>query len=68
MTNNKFISIDDDKYRVIAVVPMNSKFSPDKLKSMWRLADTIVSGNNEYYICSKLIQKDLTEEKTKTEN
>ena len=65
MTNNKFISIDDDRYRVIAVVPMNSKFSPDKLKSMWRLADTIVSDNNEYYICSKLIQKDLTDKKTK---
>ena len=51
----KRITVGDDGYIVLGVVSVNTSFSTEELKSQWRLADTILRKDNEWYVCSEII-------------
>ena len=40
---------------ILGKVSVNTSFSTEELKNQWRLADTILQNNGEYYICMKII-------------
>ena len=51
----KIITVGDDGYIVLGKVSVNTPYETDQLKSQWRLADTILRNQNEFYICMKII-------------
>jgi len=51
----KRVSIGDKGYIILGVVSVNVPFSTEELKSQWRLADTILRKDNEWYVCSEII-------------
>ena len=53
------VTVGDDGYIVLGVVSVNAPFSTDELKSQWRLADTILRKDNEWYICMKIIDAEF---------
>jgi|11_taG_2_1085331.scaffolds.fasta_scaffold138570_2 hypothetical protein len=53
--NKKIINIDGNGYIVLGTVSVQSGYNPDKLKSMWRLADTVLRNGEEFYVCMKII-------------
>ena len=53
------VSIGDKGYIVLGVVSVNSSFSTEELKSQWRLADTILRKDNDWYICMKIIDAEF---------
>ena len=55
----KIVSIGDKGYIVLGVVSVNTSFSTEELKSQWRLADTILQKNDEWYICMKIIDTEF---------
>jgi len=55
----KIVTIGDVGYIVLGVVSVNTSFSTEELKSQWRLADTILRKNNEWYICMKIIDAEF---------
>ena len=60
--DNKLISIDEDRFYVLAMVLVeNCRYTLEDLKIMWGLADTILRNNEYYYICMKLIDVEYTE-------
>jgi hypothetical protein len=40
-------------------VSVNTSFSTEELKSQWRLADTILRKNQEWYICMEIIDAEF---------
>ena len=73
---DKLITINDDRFYVLGRVSVeNQKYTPEDIKIMWGLADTVLKNNEYYYACMKLIdaeyieiQNSETDKKTKTEN
>ena len=55
----KIVSVGDKGYIVLGVVSVNTSFSTEELKSQWRLADTILQKNNEWYVCMKIIDTEF---------
>ena len=55
----KIVTIGDDGYIVLGVVSVNTSFSTEELKSQWRLADTILRKDNEWYVCMKIIDAEF---------
>tara|TARA_B100001778_G_C18229263_1_gene468148 strand:+ start:222 stop:401 length:180 start_codon:yes stop_codon:yes gene_type:complete len=55
----KIVTIGDVGYIVLGVVSVNTSFSTEELKSQWRLADTILRKNNEWYICMEIIDAEF---------
>ena len=55
----KIVSIGDKGYIVLGVVSVNTSFSTEELKSQWRLADTILRKNQEWYICMEIIDAEF---------
>ena len=55
----KIVSVGDNGYIVLGVVSVNTSFSIEELKSQWRLADTILQKNNEWYVCMKIIDTEF---------
>ena len=55
----KRITVGDNGYIILGVVSANTSFSTEELKSQWRLADTILQKNNEWYICMKIIDTEF---------
>jgi hypothetical protein len=55
------ITVGDHGYIVLGVVSVNTSFSTEELKSQWRLADTILQKNNEFYICQTIIDAEFSE-------
>ena len=53
------VSIGDKGYIVLGVVSVNASFSTEELKSQWRLADTILRKDNDWYICMKIIDAEF---------
>ena len=49
----KRININDDVFVVLGTVSVNKGYTPDKLKSMWTLADAVLRNNDKYYVCMK---------------
>tara|TARA_B110001454_G_C12437654_1_gene316407 strand:- start:342 stop:527 length:186 start_codon:yes stop_codon:yes gene_type:complete len=57
----KIITVGDDGYIVLGKVSVNTSSSTEELKSQWRLADTILRNQNEFYICSKIIDVEFND-------
>ena len=55
----KRITVGDNGYNILGVESVNTSFSTEELKSQWRLADTILQKNNEWYICMKIIDTEF---------
>ena len=51
----QIVTVDGEGYIVLGKVSVNTSYSTEELKSHWRLADTILRNQNEYYICMKII-------------
>ena len=51
----QIVTIDGEGYIVLGKVSVNTSYSTEELKSHWRLADTILRNQNEFYICMKII-------------
>jgi hypothetical protein len=57
----KIITVGDDGYIVLGRVSVNTSYDTDQLKSQWRLADTILRNQNEFYICMKIIEAEFND-------
>jgi|TARA_R110000796_G_scaffold234625_1_gene353504 hypothetical protein len=55
----KRINVNDDVFVILGTVSVNKGYTPDKLKSMWRLADAVLRNNNDYYICMKCVNAEF---------
>ena len=55
----KIITLGDDGYIVLGKVSVNTSYNGDQLKLQWRLADTILRKDQEYYICMKIIEAEF---------
>ena len=55
----KIVSVGDNGYIVLGVVSVNTLFSTEELKSQWRLADTILRKDNDWYICMRIIDAEF---------
>ena len=51
----QIVTVDGEGYIVLGKVSVNTSYSTEELKSQWRLADTILRKDQEYYICMKII-------------
>jgi len=59
--SNKLISTNDRLYYVLGTVSVDSGFSVDELKRMWRLADAVLKNGNVYYVCNGIIDAEFEE-------
>jgi len=57
----QIITVGDDGYIVLGKVSVNTSYDTDQLKSQWRLADTILRNQNEFYICMKIIDVEFND-------
>ena len=57
----RIVTVGDNGYIVLGVVSVNTSFSTEELKSQWRLADTILQKNNEFYICQTIIDAEFSD-------
>ena len=57
----QIVTVDGEGYIVLGKVSVNTSYSTEELKSQWRLADTILRNQNEFYICSKLIDVEFND-------
>ena len=55
----KIVSVGDNGYIVLGVVSVNTSFSTEELKSQWRLADTILRKDNDWYVCMEIIDAEF---------
>ena len=55
----RIVTVGDKGYIVLGVVSVNTSFSTEELKSQWRLADTILRKNQEWYICMEIIDAEF---------
>ena len=57
--NNRLIKLDNDLYIVLGKVSVDSGYSTEDLKNMWRLADTVLRNNDQFYVCMKCQEADI---------
>ena len=57
----KRITVGDNGYIILGVVSVNTPFSTEELKSQWRLADTILVKDNEYYVCEQILNAEFSD-------
>ena len=57
----QIVTIDGEGYIVLGKVSVNTSYSTEELKSHWRLADTILRNQNEFYICMKIIDVEFND-------
>ena len=57
----QIITVGDDGYIVLGKVSVNTSYDTDQLKSQWRLADTILRNQNEFYICMQIIDVEFND-------
>lgn len=55
----KIVTLGDKGYIVLGVVSVNVPFSTEELKSQWRLADTILKKDNEWYVCMEILDAEF---------
>ena len=55
----EFIAIGDERYMIRGVVSVDCGYNKEELKTMWRLADTVLRNENKLYICSKLMEAEF---------
>jgi len=54
----RLVSIGDDRYQVLAEIPITSDIKIEALKKSYN-ADTILQNNDTYYPCRKLIDAEI---------
>tara|TARA_Y100001938_G_C7785699_1_gene280064 strand:- start:214 stop:414 length:201 start_codon:yes stop_codon:yes gene_type:complete len=54
----RLVSIGDDRYQVLAEIPITSNIKIEALKKSYN-ADTILQNNDTYYPCRKLIDAEI---------
>tara|TARA_E500000318_G_C3424677_1_gene158712 strand:+ start:55 stop:255 length:201 start_codon:yes stop_codon:yes gene_type:complete len=54
----KLISVGDDRYQVLAEIPITSNINIEALKKSYN-ADTILQNNNTYYPSRKLLVAEI---------
>tara|TARA_R100001129_G_scaffold161543_1_gene126492 strand:+ start:154 stop:354 length:201 start_codon:yes stop_codon:yes gene_type:complete len=54
----RLVSIGDDRYQVLAEIPITSDINIEALKKSYN-ADTILQNNDTYYPCRKLIDAEI---------
>tara|TARA_B100000780_G_C20917615_1_gene365468 strand:- start:166 stop:357 length:192 start_codon:yes stop_codon:yes gene_type:complete len=59
--NKKIINVNGEGYMILGTVSVETGYSADQLKLMWRLADAVLKNENEFYICSKIIEAEFVE-------
>ena len=59
--SKKLISVNDRLYYVLGTVSVNSGYSPDVLKSMWALADTVLRNNDLFYVTYEIKDAEFDE-------
>ena len=57
----RLITVEDTRYYVLGTVSVQSGYSPDELKNMYGLADTVLRNGDIYYVCMKLIDVEYEE-------
>ena len=57
----RLVHLGGKGYIVLGVVSANTSYSGDELKSQWRLADTILQKDNEFYICQTMIEAEFSD-------
>ncbi len=55
----QIIAIGDERFMTLGVVSVDCGYNTEELKTMWRLADTVLRNENKWYICSKLIEAEF---------
>ena len=55
----KIVTIGDKGYIVLGVVSVNVPFSTEELKSQWRLADTVLRKDSEWYVSMEIIDAEF---------
>ena len=55
----KIITLGDDGYMMLGKVSVDCGYNTEELKTMWRLADTILRNQNELFICMKIIEAEF---------
>ena len=58
MAKLKLISVGDDRYQVLAEIPITSNINIEALKKSYN-ADTILQNNNTYYPSRKLLVAEI---------
>ena len=58
MVKLRLVSIGDDRYQVLAEIPITSDIKIEALKKSYN-ADTILQNNDTYYPCRKLIEAEI---------
>ena len=58
MVKLRVVSIGDDRYQVLAEIPITSDINIEALKKSYN-ADTILQNNDTYYPCRKLIDAEI---------
>ena len=51
----KLITVGDERYVVLGTALADSGYSPDKLKSMYGLADAVLRNGDTLYVCMTII-------------
>ena len=59
--SNKLISTNNRLYYVLGTVSVDSGYSPDALKSMWALADTVLRNNDVFYVTYEIKDAEFDE-------
>jgi hypothetical protein len=54
----RLVSVGDDRYQVLAEIPITSNTDLEALKKSYN-ADTILQNNDTYYPCRKLIEAEI---------
>ena len=55
----EIVAIGDEGYIILGIVSANTSYDTDQLKSMWRLADTILRSDDKLYVCQKIIKAEF---------
>ena len=58
MAKIRLVSVGDDRYQVLAEIPITSNTDLEALKKSYN-ADTILQNNDTYYLCRKLIEAEI---------
>ena len=56
----KFVSVGEDRYHILAEIPINSDINLKRLKISYN-ADTILQNDETYYPARKMIDVDIEE-------
>ena len=63
---NKLITLGNDLYIVLGTVSTSSGFTSKKIKSMWRLADTVLrngANHDELFVCQMVQEAEFEDKK-----